>query len=297
MKRLLILRLGLVIPAFFSLILCGLIRPQPLFASIPTISVSPLKYQDSLTGSTSKLGFVDVSNPSDSTISLKSEVSAFRQINLAGDLQFYQDAAISRGITVSASEFDLGPREAVRVAFTIDPNKLPKGGVYGAIFFATVPKPTSVSGNIIMQSAKAGTLLILDNGGAGKKSGTISSLKSAFFQFGNGIKGTIQYANVGEAPRAIAYNPTVSVRAAWWGRRTYLNGPLVFPGNKREFSFSKAGSYVGLIPLLVTDKDTGKSHVSLVFAITGYWRVVGLLMLVVIIVAVLFRRLRPRFKR
>ncbi len=287
-------RMTALVVATAGMMLFGL--SHPAHAQIPTVSVSPLKYQDSLTGSTSKLGFIDVSNPSDSTISLKSEVDAFRQINLSGDLQFYHDDAITGGITVSASEFDLGPREAVRVAFTINPNKLPKGGVYAAIFFATVPSPSVASGTIIMQSARAGTLLILDNGGAGKKSGLINQLNLSWLQLGNGLRGTIQYANQGEPPRSIAYNPTLGVRAFWWGGKSFVNGPLVFPGNKREFSFFKPGSYIGIIPLVVNDQNTGKSRVALVIAITGIWRVVALIIAVasgVLIFIIRFRRRPP----
>lgn len=260
--------------------------PLAVQAAIPAIQVAPLEYRDTLTGATSKLGFVDVANPTDATVMLHSSVEAFRQINLDGDLQFYHDDAVAAGITVSATDLQLSAREADRIAFTIDPQKLPKGGVYAAIFFATVPDTTAAKGNVIAQSARAGTLLILDNGGAGKKVGDISKLQLPLFQFGNELAGTIYYANTGLAPTGIAYNPTLAIRVSWWGHKTYLNGSLVMPGNTRKFAFAKPGSYLGIIPVVLTDSTTGHQTVRFVLAVTGWWRVVfGLLVVGVIVVA------------
>ncbi len=270
--------------------------PNAVHAAIPAIQVSPLKYQDTLVGTTSKLGFVDVSNPSDTTISLHSEVEAFRQINLSGDLQFYPDDAITQGITVSATDFDLGPREADRIAFTINPQKLPKGGVYAVIFFSTTPKPAETAGTVIMQSAKAGTLLILDNGGAGKKVGKISHSHLPLLQLGGGLEGSLSYSNTGPPPGAIAYNPTIGLKAAWWGGRSYVNGPLIFPGNTREFSFTKPGNYIGIIPLLLLDKDTGHQSLQLIFAITGIWRFITVFIFLIFIAVIATRFGLPKAK-
>jgi hypothetical protein len=267
-----------IFPSFFVLYSLFFILPKSSLAAVPAIQVSPLKYQDTMFGSTSKLGFVDVSNPSDSTIAIHSDVQAFRQINLSGDLQFYQNDAIKQGIAVSVADFELGPREASRIAFTIDPKKLPKGGIYASIFFSTTPKATSRSGTVILQSAKAGTLLILDNGGVGKKFGKINTSKLPFFQLGNGLTGEIDYSNTGKLPEAIAYNPNVGVRASWWGRLSHINGSLIFPGNTRSLKFEKKGNYLGFVPLVLKDKDTGRQSVEVVFAITGYWRQVTLIL-------------------
>lgn len=263
---------------------------SPALAAIPAIQVSPLKYQDTLAGATSKLGFVDVSNPTDSTISLHSEVEAFRQINLSGDLQFYKDDAITQGITVSATDFQVGPREADRIAFTINPQKMPKGGVYAVIFFSTVPTTSQNNGTIILQSAKAGTLLILDNGGPGKKQGHLSRYDIPLLQIGGGLVGNMQYSNTGPAPGSIAYNPTIGVRASWWGNPSFVNGPLIFPGNTREFGLSKPGNYLGIVPIIFSDKDTGTQSIKLVFAITGIWRQFFMLSALLAVSAIWLRR-------
>jgi len=121
------------------LLLTALLPAIPAEADVPGLQVNPLQYEDTLTSGSVRLGYIEVSNPSDTTITLESRVQGFRQKDNAGRLSFFDDPQISDGIKVDLAKFDLGSHEAIRVAFSVDPTKLPKGGVYAVIFFRTLP--------------------------------------------------------------------------------------------------------------------------------------------------------------
>jgi hypothetical protein len=244
--------------------------PESALAS--SLKVSPLKYQEIVPADKAKLGFVDVSNPTDSSQEIISEVQAFRQTNLEGDLEFYQDARIAEGIQVATKSFVLGPREAARIAFTIDPVKLGKGGAYGVIFFRTAPPVNPGSTSSIATSTKVGTLIILNVGSEIKAEGRIKFLKLPWLQLGkDGIKGTVEYANTASLAGAVAFNPTFQIKAAPWGKSQLLEGPLVMPGNTRRIDIAKPGSYLGPVPLRVNDQVGGGRHTVWVLAATGFW--------------------------
>jgi len=253
----------------------GLFASLPAHAEVPALKLDPLKYEQDFSDNNPKLGFVDVSNPTDSTVTIASSVKAFRQYNLDGDLQFYDDPTLAKGIQISLGTFELGPREAIRVAFTIDPEILPKGGIYAVLFFETIPDNSTTQGTVIAESARVGTLLILNNGPNTTKTGIISSTQVPFWQFGNAITGNFEYKNISSSTSGgIAYDPNISLRALPFGDALQLQFGLVMPGSSRVFSFSKSGSYLGLVPLAMQDLYTHKTRIIWIFAITGYFRMV-----------------------
>ena len=286
-----------------------LVFATPARADTPSLQVAPLQYTSALSPGKVSAGFVDVSNPTDTSVHITSSVKKFRQTNSSGDLQFSDDADLSEGIKVDLSDFTLGPREAVRVAFDVDPSKLPQGGVYAAIFFRTQPSGQAQSPNTsyVVESANVGTLLILTNGGPGAHRGAITDLGLPFWQFGGGglHGGSLSYQNTDRSKVAVAFNPRLSLSVLPWGSRTMLTTGLVMPGITRNFSFARPGSYFGLLPVTITDADSGGHRTAWVFALTSFylWLVPLLLVLLAAFVLALrlhrirLPRLRPARKR
>ncbi|MFI5240418.1 MAG: hypothetical protein ACHQUB_01795 [Candidatus Saccharimonadia bacterium] len=251
----------------------GILAALPAHAEVPALKIDPLKYEQGFSDNNPKLGFVDVSNPTDSMVTVASSIKAFRQYNLDGDLQFYDDPTLTKGIQISLGTFELGPREAIRVAFTVDPQVLPKGGIYAVLFFETVPDNATAQGTVISESARVGTLLLLNNGPSTTKTGSISNLSVPVWQFGNALNGKFEYSNTASSSSGgVAYDPNINLRVLPLGAATQLQFGLVMPGSSRVFSFSKSGSYLGIIPLQFQDLYTHKTKVIWIFAITGYFR-------------------------
>ncbi len=258
-----------VSPAVLALGLC--LAPNLASANATGLQVNPLKYVDKLTSGQVKSGYIDVSNPGDTTVTIMANVESFRQTNLNGDLQFYPDARLSAGIKPDLPQFDLGPRQAIRVAFSVDSSQLPQGGVYAAIFFRTVPPVLSSNTSYISESANVGTLLILQNGPPGAHIGEVTTFNLPFWQFGSGLVGQLQYRNTNHDVTAAAFNPTLASRIFSWGHRAQLAGPFILPQATRQFGFSRPGSFIGLLPVAIVDATSGRTVTRWVFAATGLY--------------------------
>jgi hypothetical protein len=278
-----------------SLLIASLLMaPAALFsgsaeAAVPSLQVNPLEYQSTITGTDVRNGYVDVSNPTDTTINIQASVQGFRQDDLAGDLAFFQDSQVQQGIVLGLNQFTLGPRDAIRVTFSVDPTRLPKGGVYAAIFFRTVPPNQSSSSSFITESANIGTLLLLQNG-PGKAVGSITKLTLPFWQFGAGLTGQGRYMNTNNTAVPIAFSPKLTSHIWPWGKGAQFTGPLVLPGSTRQFSLTRSGSYFGLLPVSLTDQTTGQVVTSWVFACTGGYAL-GILFLVLFLGVIFAYRL------
>ena len=250
------------------------------------LQLAPLEYQQTITAKT-QAGFIDVGNPSDSAVSVTTSVEGFRQIDSSGDLAYFNDPRLSAAITPGLSNFIMGPRESDRVSFTINPTKLPAGGIYAVIFFQTVPANQSADSSYVSQSAKVGTLLVLNNGGVAPTGGTVG-LQLSRWQFGNGLHGEISYA---VADGQVGLVPSLASKAYPWGKPTKLSTGLVLPGSARNFVLSRPGAFIGLIPVRVTDATDGHVVTRYVIAITGWYQTL-VAFLVALGAAFTFRRWR-----
>ena len=276
----------LLLLAIFGLV-CLL--PAPAHAEVPGLQINPLKYEDTLETANVKRGYIDVANPGDTTITLQSQVQAFRQQDDEGRLAFFDDPQISDGIKVDLPNFELGPREAVRVAFSVDPVKLPKGGVYAVIFFRTIPPAQSSNASYVAESANIGTLLLLQNGPAGAHVGEISKLTLPFLQLGHGLKGSVSYRNTDRSQTAAGFSPTLSARVFPWGQSHKVASGLILPGSERRFEFVRTGSYFGLLPVTLTDTDSGQHRTVWVLALTGWYQWILLILIFAFLPIKLFR--------
>lgn len=272
----------------------GLLLPSLAVADAPSLKVTPLKYQENVPLGKTKIGYIDVSNPTDQRVSVGTQLQAFKQINNEGELRFYDDPEIANGITLNLKNFELGPKEALRMAFSIDPNKLGERGVYAAIFFRTSPTQNQGSGTVVSTNVRVGSLLILKVGN-GRTEGNISKVSAFPLQFGNSIKGTIDYANVAQGTKAVAFNPKLKVTTGLFGKTQTIDGPLVMAGNTRHVKYERKGSFIGLVPVHVTDQiGHAPSKTAYVIAVTGWWRV-GLPL--ILIIGLIGWRLLPRIRR
>jgi hypothetical protein len=249
------------------------------------LQLNPLKYEDVLTPDRVKVGFIDVSNPSDTAVTIHTAVRGFRQADLDGNLKFFNDDQLAAGIKPGLDQFELGPRESIRVAFNVDPSKLPQGGVYAAIFFQTTPVlPDRPSVSYVAEAANVGTLLILRNGQANDQIGRVSSFSLPFWQFGRSLTGRLQYHNTNRDTGGLAFTPQLTGRTVPWGRGRNFTGPFIMPQSTRQFDFVRSGSYFGLLPVTVADARSGQGLTRWVFACTGWYQVVLLVLLAAIIV-------------
>ncbi len=238
--------------------------------SATSIKVAPMKYEEKLTPGIVMTGAIDLSNPSDSKQKFSARVLAFRQINENGELQFYSDDKISAGINVDLAEIELGPHQVARVFFSINPDKLPRTGIYASVQFSTNPGQPETATRLA-SSVATGTLLILDNSRKSIQEGSVVDIDSDFWQIGEKINVGVTYKNTASGDEAIAFSPILGFRALPWGGKSSYTGPLVFSGNQRSFSFQQSSNYIGFLPLQVSDSQSGLTKTKWVFAVTGLW--------------------------
>jgi hypothetical protein len=239
-------------------------------AALPTVQVAPLMVRQDLAPGTVHQGYIDVANPTDSPLVLRTEVQAFRQADAAGTLVFYDSPAVTDAIQPELSEFSLGPRQALRLSYGVNAKRLPQGGTYAALFVRTATTPAQGIATAIVPEVRAGTLLFLTVG-KGSRTGEVQSVHAPWLALGNRltVKGT--YANTGTAKQALAFAPSLSAGPAWGGARAEATGPFVFPGNARPFTVTLTGEYLGLVPVTVQD-ELGNHRTTLTLAVTGRWR-------------------------
>ncbi|HEY2004218.1 MAG TPA: hypothetical protein VGH44_03820 [Candidatus Saccharimonadia bacterium] len=262
-----------------------LLVPSLALAGAPALQITPLQYEDTLSGQI-KNGHIDVANPTDASVHIEASVRGFKQQGTAGDLAFYDNADLAAAIKLDLASFDLAPHDAVRVLFSVDPRKLPAGGTYAAIFFRTIPTDNSASGSsYVSQSADIGTLLILTNGTPAAPSGGVSGLNVPFWQFGSGIAGSALVANSALQSGGTAFRPSLTASIFSWGQPAGQATGLVLPGASRRFGIVRPGSYFGLLPVIVTDAVTHTSRTAWVFACTGIasWVVLVLALTILIL--------------
>lgn len=284
-----------------SLTALSLMMPSLAQADAPGLQIRPLQYEDKLVPGHVKTGFIEVANPGDSVLSIHSSVRGFRQTGTDGSLEFFDDADLAAGIKVDLTDFVVGPREAIRVSFNVDPAKLPPGGIYAAIFFRTVSPVQAPQSSYVSQSANIGTLLELTNGPAGLNFGSITKVDLKFWQFGQGLMGSLNYKNTDTSPQPHGFKPALTVQVLPWGFAPILRTGLVLPGTTRQFRIIRSGSYFGFLPVIVTDSDTHHTALKWIFACTGWWQWVMLVLIFAsgfVLIAQIFKNFKrkPRLK-
>ncbi|MEO5691294.1 MAG: hypothetical protein ABIQ64_03860 [Candidatus Saccharimonadales bacterium] len=252
------------------------------------LKIAPLSYEAELQKGEIKKGYVDISNPSSSSIKVKLEAQGFRQIDDEGSLEFFASEQIKAGVKLDFETITIGPREAYRVYFLLDSAKLAAGDNFGAIFASTIPVP----GNGSTQSVRVGTILTVQNGASDARLGEVTSFVANWLQVGEELSATTTVKNTADPQKATGFYPSIQASTAPYGSRT-IKGPLVFAGRTRTVEIQHPGAYFG--PVLLGAHVGDSSRTSLVFAVTGYWRwLAPTIALVVIIFTLVYLRVYPR---
>lgn len=246
-----------------------------------SLKIAPLKYETTLEIGEKKKGFVDISNPESFAVKVNLEVQGFRQISDDGTLEFYDSPQIAQGIRLDFAQIMLQPRDAMRVYFLLDGDKLPSGDVFAAVFAST--EPVSESGS--QQSVRVGTLIIVTNGTPAAHTADVSFIDASWLQLGDGLSATLTITNPEEQGAYTGFFPDVTVKARPYSE-TIARGPLLFAGRSRDIDYRQQGSYFG--PILIEAQVNGESKSRLVFAMTGYWTWLAPLLAVFIFAAVVF---------
>ncbi len=268
-----------------SLVLCTLVFATTSVSALG-VKIAPLEYKTTLKENERQQGFIDVSNPSAQAVVVQTSVQAFRQINDDGGLQFYDDKQIQAGITPELTMIEMGPREAVRVAFSIDGSSLPEGDIYAAIFFTTDPKQPL---NGVGQSVRVGTILSIVNKTPGQRKAEVTGLSLPFLQLSDKVSGSYSIKNTGKG--SSGFYPTVKVSAWPGGGSRSIESSLLFAGRERSNEFSyEAGLGIHRVEIAYGDSKKGQWVVTV-----APWMLV-LASLVLLIVAIEIMLLKKRRK-
>ncbi|MDB5183834.1 MAG: exported protein of unknown function [Candidatus Saccharibacteria bacterium] len=231
------------------------------------MQVRPLLYNETLQPNQIKKGFIDVSNPSKQTVTLDTSVQLFTQIDDQGSLKFYDADYVKTALVPDLKEFDLGPREAVRLYFTVNSSKLPDGDVLAGIFVTnkTTPHPLAIT-----PAVRVGTLLIFQNGKPGPRNTAITDFNLPFFQFSNDIHGSVSIKNMADSNTQSGFFADVTLAVSPWGSSVKKQSPLITSGRTRQMDFDVPSDQIGFYKLTVTT-GTATAY-KWVFIVTGIWR-------------------------
>ncbi len=143
---------------------------------------------------------------------------------------------------------------------------------------------------------------MLTNGAAGKHLGEVSGLALPWLQTGAGIRGHITYRNTDRSRAPVGFNPVLTSRVLPWGEPKALASGLVLPGSSRQFQIARPGAYFGVLPVIVTDQDSGASRTAWVLACTGWYQLaVPAVLMTALLLTIIFahplRRLLARLLR
>lgn len=250
----------------------------PVYAQ--SLQIQPLLYKENFKPGEVKKGFINVSNSGASTVTVITEVQAFKQIDNQGNLQFFDSKEVTEAIVPDLKEFQLQPREALRLYFSIDSKKLPGGDNFAALLTRT--KGDAQNG--IASNVRVGSLLVIQNGEPGPRNAEIKGISTSFFQWGKGAKAVVQVKNTADPNKTTAFFPIISASLKPFGSNIKIANPpaspLIFAGITRSVNIELPSNVIGIYRM---DVSAGKNVESKwVFLITGFWRwvVVGLALLI-----------------
>lgn len=248
------------------------------------LKIAPLEYKTTLAPNERQSGVIDISNPSGQSVHVQTSVQAFKQIDNNGSLQFYNDERVAKAIRPSLKELDLGPREALRLPFTIDGATLPSGDVYAAIFFTT---DLSTPKNGVGQLVRVGTILSIINKAPGSRSAVVTGVSLPFLQLTDTVSGTYAIKNTG--PTDSGFYPTVTLSSWPGGKKKDFESTLVFGGRERQNDFRlQTGFGIHYVTVGYGSSEKGQWVVTL----APWMLVLGVLILFIIGIEVLLYKKR-----
>lgn len=269
--------LKLLVLAVTSFALVG-VNQRSAFAQ--SLQIQPLLYRESFKPGEVKKGFINVSNGGASTVTLVTEVKAFKQVDDQGTLQFFDSLQASQAITPDLQEFELKPREALRLYFAVDSKKLPGGDNFAALFVRT---KGNVRSGVVAANVRVGTLMVIENGQPGPREAAITDVNGKFFQWGGGVEAEVLVKNTADPAKTTAFFPSVRASLKPFGGNTMVSeppaSPLIFAGITRKIDVSIPANVIGVYRLDVTAGQNTDSR--WVVLVTGWWRWVVIAALIV----------------
>ncbi len=261
--------------------------------SAMTLKVNPPEFRTTLKQGEKQKGFVDVTNPYGGRVKVKTSVKAFRQADNEGNLAFYDDEQVTAGIQPDLITFELGSQQTMRMYFLVDGAKLPAGNVFAAIFFSA---SEGAADRGISQSVALGTLLSIVNGASTANKAEVTSIKANWLQVGDGVDGIYSVKNKSDVTKNTGFYPEVIITLTPFTNSMTKTSSLVFPDRERSNDFSFTTSRIGFYKLRVSYGDSSKEQ--WVFLVTGWWRAIVPLLLVVLTLGLFsyFRRQKRRQK-
>lgn len=260
----------------FASVIAAVLTTQSVSAE--GLRIQPLMYQEKLAVSEKKKGYVDITNPGDTAVTAKFSVKAFKQVDNSGSLGFVDSEHIAAGIKLDLTTVELQPKDVLRLFFVIDGAKLPTGDVFASILAETTPQQKAGSSAV---ATRVGTLLMLTNGTPSSHEAEIGRLDADTVQIGDRITLVTTVKNTAPEGQATGFFPTIEVRTGAYFAKT-VDGPLVFAGREREVRYQDKGSYFG--PLRMSVKTGNSQKEVWIFAVTGYWRWLAPVMIVLLLV-------------
>lgn len=259
---------------------------SPMVPSVHAVGlkVAPLEYRTQLKSGENQKGFVDISNPTLTSVKVTTSVQGFKQVDDKGSLQFFDDEQLEKGIQRDLANFTLGPRQALRMYFLLDGKKLPTGDVYAALFFNVQSSETAKTG--VTQAVRVGTLLSIVNKTPGERKAEITSLDVPFLQLGSMIAGNYTVHNTADPKKNTGFYPTIKTLLWPDNNQKELTASLVFAGRTRENSFNLRDVGFGLHKVTLQFKESSRS--AWVFTADPFTGVVAAFLLLVISVELLF---------
>lgn len=232
-------------------IICSAFPAPPARA----IKVAPLSYNIQLTSGQTKKGFVDITNTDQATATFMFSVQAFKQVNAAGDLQFFNDERMTAGIKLDYASFELAPRQTLRLAFLADSTKLPSGDSFAAIFAQAVPRGESAG----TTGARVGTIVTIQNGTPAEHHAEITGLTVPFIQLSSALKGSYTIKNTSDPTKSAGFLPQVELTIDPLHQYARNQSSLVFAGIERPNTFSVPTQRFGFYRLTAAFGDSKKT--------------------------------------
>ena len=246
----------------------------PHSVSALSLQLRPLEVKTTIPSGETQKGYVDISNPSAQSITVKTYVSAFLQVNDAGDLEFYNDPEVQAGITPDFSQLTIGSHEAYRLYYVLNGAKLPSGNVFAVLFFETTSPSVN---NGVTPALRVGTLFSIVNGTPSEHSATITGLSVPFWQLGGKVEGAYTVKNTGKAINSTGFYPEVAIDISPLDQRQNVASSLVFAGRERQTDFSVTTGRFGFYKVRASFE--GSTRETWIFVATPWQLVLVLLVL------------------
>lgn len=285
----------------------GLILVFPTWAQEEKVglTISPLTFEFTANPGDSLANKIKVSNPTESTISVKMEVEDFTAYGELGEVRVQEQEdktySLKKWVKTSPTEFTLKPNEQKVVTFVINvPKNAEPGGKYGSVL-ATITGAVGPEATGVAIAPKVGALVLLSVSGKIKEEINVKEFSAPRFSEFGPITFTIRFENTG----------TVHVRPRGFVTITNIFGrevadvefpqQNVIPGavRKVEAKWNKAWLWGGrYIATLVGSYGSQNTPISATITFWAFPWKIGLGILIILgLIIYFFVRTRRKLKR